>query len=137
MKLKSLFLMAGAAVAGIYLTSEEGKKARQALQKKKSAIEPIVKDLIKQANEILDGSKQLDSDSLKLSVNKLVNEAKDILINLDLDKTIDVSKEAIKVATRKINEASNDVSKAKRKKTTNGKATPKKITTKTKAIKKK
>jgi len=132
MKIKSLFLMAGAAVAGIYLTSEEGKKARLALQKKKSAIQPIIKDLIKQANDVLDGSKQLDSDKLKLSVNKLVDEAKSILINLDLDKAVETSKEAIKVASKKINEASNDVAKAKRKavtkKTPAKKAAPKKKT---------
>lgn len=130
MKIRSIFWMAAAAVAGIYLTSEEGKKARQALQKKKSAIGPIVKDLVKQANEVLEGSKQLDSDAIKLNVNKLVNEAKSILINLDLDKAIKTSKEAIKVATKKINEASNDITKAKRKvspkKPTKAKSTKKK-----------
>ena len=115
MKLKSIFLMAAAAVAGIYLTSDEGKKARQALQKKKSAIEPIIKDLLTQANEVLDGSKQLDSDAIKLNINKLVTEAKNTLINLDLDKAIKTSREAIKIATKKINDASNDVTKAKRK----------------------
>ena len=117
MKFKSIFWMAAAAIAGIYLTSDEGKKARQGLQKKKSAIEPIIKDLIKEANQVLEGSKQLNSDAIKLNINKLISEAKSILLNLDLDKTIKTSKEAIKVATQKINEASNDVIKSKRKAT--------------------
>jgi len=140
MKIKSILLMAGAAVAGIYLTSEEGKKARQALQKKKSAIEPVIKDLIKQANEVLDGSKKINSDEIRLNVNKLVDEAKAILVNLDLDKAVETSKEAIKVASKKINEASNDVTKAKRKvatKKATAKAPAKKAASKKKTVAKK
>lgn len=106
---KTMFVAAAAAVAGIYLTSEEGKKAREALKKKKSTFEPIIKDLIKQANEVLEGTRQINSDEIRANIEVLVNEAKGTLTTIDLEKTVDTIKDAIKVATKKIRTAANDV----------------------------
>lgn len=106
---KTMFVAAAAAVAGIYLTSEEGKKAREALKKKKSTFEPIIKDLIKQANEVLEGTRQINSDEIRANIEVLVNEAKGTLTAIDLEKTVDTIKDAIKVATKKIRTAANDV----------------------------
>ncbi len=136
MKIRGIFGLAGAAIAGIYLTSEEGKLARLSLQKKKTALEPIVKDLLTQANDVISGAKELNSDEIRANIELLVNEAKDSLINLDLERAIDTIKDAVKVASRKINEASNEVSKEKRvsKKTkTTKKPVAKKATTKSTA----
>lgn len=111
MALKTLFAMAAAAVGGIYLTSEEGKKAREALQKKKSTFEPIIKDLLVQAGEVLEGSKKINSDEVRANVEMLVNEAKKSLIDVDLEKAADTIKSAIKVATEKLRIASNETKK--------------------------
>ena len=123
MALKTLFSMAAAAIGGIYLTSDEGKKAREALQKKKSTFEPIIKDLLKQAGEILEGSKKINSDEIRANTEKLISEAKNTLVDIDPEKAIDTIQEAIKVASKKIREASNSVDKRK-------KVEPKKATVK-------
>lgn len=135
--LKKFLLVAGAAIGGIYLTSEEGKNARESLLKKKSAFEPIVKDLIKQSNEILEGSKNIDSKEVKANIDLLVTEAKQSLIDLDLDKTAETVKDAIRVASKKIriavNESDAELKKAKRKPVkmvTTKTETTKKVTTK-------
>ena len=112
--IRKALLIAASAVAGIYLTSDEGKNARKALQKKKVALEPIIKDLIKQANAILDGTGELNSEQIRANVDLLVNETKKSLIDLDLDKTSETIKDAIRVASRKLSDASNDVEKVKR-----------------------
>ncbi|MES1923004.1 hypothetical protein MHBO_004537 [Bonamia ostreae] len=109
--LKKLLLVAGAAIGGIYLTSEEGKSARESLLKKKSAFEPIVKDLLKQTNEILEGSKNIDSKEVKANIDLLVNQAKQSLIDLDLDKTSETIKDAIRVASKQIRKAVNESEK--------------------------
>lgn len=111
MGVKTLFAMAAAAVGGIYLTSEEGKKAREALQKKKSTFEPIIKDLLKQANSVLEGSKKINSDEIRANVEVLVNEAKKTLIDLDIEKAADGIRDAIKVASEKIRIATNESKK--------------------------
>lgn len=111
MGLKVWFVAAAAAVAGIYLTSEEGKKAREAIAKKRSTFEPVIKDLLKQANQVLDGSRKINSSEIRANVEILVNEAKNTLVSIDLEKTIDTIKEAIQVSTRKIREASNETTK--------------------------
>lgn len=108
MGVKTWVAMAAAAVAGIYLTSEEGKKAREALKKKKSTFEPVIKDLIKQANEVLDGTKKINSEEIRANIELLVNEAKNTLVSIDLEKTVDTIKDAIKVASKKIRDASNE-----------------------------
>ena len=102
---KKLLLVAGAAIGGIYLTSKEGKSARETLLKKKSAFEPIIKDLLKQANEILEGSKKIDSKEVKANIDMLAEEARQSLIELDLDKTAETIKDAIRVASKKIRTA--------------------------------
>ena len=112
--IRKAILIAASAVAGIYLTSDEGKNARKALQKKKIALEPIIKDLIKQANAILDGTGELNSEQLRSNVDLLVNETKKSLIDLDLDKASETIKDAIRVASTKLSDASNDVEKVKR-----------------------
>lgn len=111
MALKTLFAMAVSAVGGIYLTSEEGKKAREALQKKKSTFEPIIKDLLAQAGDVLEGSKKINSDEVRANVEMLVNEAKKTLIDLDLEKAADGIKSAIKVASEKLRVATNETKK--------------------------
>lgn len=131
--LKKLLLVAGAAIGGIYLTSDEGKNARNSLLKKKSAFEPIVKDLLKQSNEILEGSKNIDSKEVKANVDLLVTEAKQTLIDLDLDKAAETIKEAIRVASKKIRIAVNEADVELKKE---GKKPTKKISTKTTTIKK-
>lgn len=148
MGIKTWIAMAGAAVAGIYLTSEEGKKAREALRKKKSTFEPIIKDLLKQANEVLDGSKKINSEEIRANVELLVNEAKNTLVSIDLEKTVDTIKEAVAVASKKIRTATNEAetqtisvkkvaSKSAAKKPVAKKATPKKTTTTKKVTAKK
>ena len=112
--IKKAILIAASAVVGIYLTSDEGKNARKALQKKKIALEPIIKDLIKQANAILDGTEELNSEQMRANVDLLVNETKKSLINLDLDKASETIKDAIRVASTKLSDTSNDVEKVKR-----------------------
>ena len=133
--LKKLLLITGAAIGGIYLTSEEGKKARESLLKRKSAYEPIVRDLIKQSNEVLEGTKTIDSKEVKANIDMLINEAKKSLIELDLDKATETVKDAIRVASKKIRIAVNETEKelnASKKKITakkspnTGKAAPKK-----------
>lgn len=112
--IKKLMLMAGAAVAGIYLVSDEGKNARKALLKKKSSLEPIVKDLIAQANSVLDGSDSLDSDQIRANINSIVEEIKASLFELDLEKVTATIKEAVKVSARQLTSLENDVFKVKR-----------------------
>lgn len=118
--IKKLLLITGAAIGGIYLTSEEGKNARESLLKKKSAFEPIIKDLLKQANEMLEGTKSINSNEVKANVDMLINEAKQSLIDLDLDKATETIKEAIRTSSKKIrialNETENEM-KSKGKKT--------------------
>ena len=132
--LKKLIMIAGAAIGGIYLTSEEGKNARATLLKKKSTFEPIVKDLLKQANEVLEGSKSINSKEVKANIDLLVDEAKNTLVELDLDKAADTIKEAIKVSSKKIrialNEAESQVLKESKGTKTTKKVTAKKTTTK-------
>ena len=110
--IKKLFLVAASAVGGIYLTSEEGKNAREALLKKKSVFSPVLKDLTNELNAALEGSKQLNSKEVKANVDKLISEAKVILLELDVDKATDTIREAIKVASKKIREASNEIEKS-------------------------
>ena len=109
--LKKVLLIAAAAVGGIYLTSEEGKQARTALMKKKSTFEPIVKDLMNQMNEVLEGSKQVNSDEVRANINLLVKEAKQTLVEVDLEKTVEAIRDAIKIASKKIREASDELEK--------------------------
>lgn len=109
--LKKLLFIAASAVGGIYLTSDEGKNVRKALLEKKSTFKPIIDDLLKQANEVLEGTKDLESEELKLNLDKLVNEAKVSLIELDLDKTMETIKDAIKVASKQIRKASAETEK--------------------------
>lgn len=134
MKIKTILLMGAAAVAGIYLTSEEGKAARKSLQKKKTIILPAIKELISEANQVLEGSKEINSDEIRANIEKIISEVKLSLSNLDLEKSIDISKKAIRVASNKINDVSNEVDKAKRtsvKSKTKRKQTVKKIAVKT------
>lgn len=106
--IKKMLLIAAAAMGGIYLVSDEGKGARENLLKKKSSFEPVVKDLLKQANEVLDGKKEINSKEIKANIDLLINEAKKTLIDLDLDKTTETIKEAIRVASKKIRIAANE-----------------------------
>ena len=135
MKLKTIFLMGAAAVAGIYLTSEEGKAARKSIQKKKTVLMPAIKELINEANLILEGSKEIKSDEIKANIQKIINEVKISLSNLDIEKAFETSKKAIKVASNKINDVSNQVDKAK--KTTTKSKAKRKPATKTKQVVKK
>lgn len=111
--IRKLLLITAAAIGGIYLTSEEGKQARAALMKKKSTFEPIVKDLLKQVNSILEGSQEINSDEIRANVNLLVKEAKQTIVEIDLEKTVETVREAIKVASAKIREAENEIDKSK------------------------
>ena len=135
--IKKLLLVVSAAMGGIYLTSDEGKNARESLLKRKSAFEPIIKDLLKQSNEILEGTKSIDSNEVKANIDMLLNEAKQTLIDLDLDKTAETIKEAIRISSKKIrialNESEKEITKLENKKY---KKTPTKKTTK-KAVSKK
>ncbi|NQZ66131.1 MAG: hypothetical protein HRT99_02855 [Mycoplasmatales bacterium] len=106
--IKKILLIAGAAIGGIYLTSEEGKDARKNILKKKSFYEPIIRELLDQANEILEGKKYINSKEVKANIDLLVYDAKKTLIDLDLDKTVDTIKEAIRVASKKIRIAMNE-----------------------------
>ena len=108
MKFKSIFLIIASAIAGIYLTSPEGKNAREALKKKKSAFEPIIKDLLKQANLLLSGAKEINSEEIKTNVNFLLKSAKKQLLNIDLEKALETIQDAIKVANSKIRKAYNE-----------------------------
>ena len=109
--LKKLLLIAGAAVAGIYLTSEEGKKAREGLLKKKNAFQPIISDLSKRATEALEESKEINSKEVKANIEQLVEEAKKIILDINLEKTVDAIQEAIQVASKKIRKAIEDTEK--------------------------
>ncbi|WP_128008756.1 hypothetical protein [Mycoplasma sp. ATU-Cv-508] len=113
MKISTLFWIAAAVIGGIYVTSEEGKQVRRVLEKKKSAFKPIVDDLLRQANEILQGSQEVNSSQVRANVDKLVKQAKLTLSEIDLEKTIDTIKESIRVATKKIRQAFNEVEKGK------------------------
>lgn len=140
MGVKTWVAMAAAAVAGIYLTSEEGKKAREALKKKKSTFEPVIKDLLKQANEVLDGTKKINSEEIRANIELLVNEAKNTLVSIDLEKTVDTIKDAIKVASKKIRDASNEsdtkVVPVKKVQTTKAAPAKKPVAAKTTTVKK-
>lgn len=115
MGIKTLFLIAAAAVGGIYLTSDEGKEARKVLQKRKSTFKPIIDDLLKQANEVLQGTKELNSPEMRKSIEALVNEAKDVLLSFDLEKTVDGIRESIIVASKKIREGNDKLDSTKEK----------------------
>jgi len=132
MNIKTILLMGVAAVGGIYLTSDEGKDARKALQKKKSILLPVVKDLLKEANEILDGSKEIKSDEIRANIEKIVKEVKLSLVNLDLEKAVETSKKAIRVASLKLNDVSNKSNKSLK---TTTKSKTKTIASKTKTTK--
>ena len=134
MKLKTILLMGAAAVGGIYLTSEEGKAARKSIQKKKTVLMPAIKELITEANLILEGSKEIKSDEVKANIQKILNEVKISLSNLDIEKAFETSKKAIKVASNKINDVSNQVDKAK--KTTTKSKAKRKTTVKAKQVSK-
>ncbi|WKX02691.1 hypothetical protein [Candidatus Mycoplasma mahonii] len=114
MGIKTIILMGVAAVAGIYLTSEEGKNARKSLQKKKSVLLPVVRELLNEVNSMLEGSKEIKSDEIRANIEKIVSEIKLSLINLDLEKAFETSKKAIKVASAKLNDTSNVIDRAKR-----------------------
>lgn len=133
--LRKLLLIAGAAIGGIYLTSDEGKNARESLLKKKSTFEPIIKDLIAQSNEILEGTKSIDSKEVKANIDLLVDETKKSLLELDLDKTAETIKEAIRVASKKLRVAMVEAEKAN-KKTSAKKPVKVSSNSKTKAVKK-
>ncbi|MCK5807268.1 MAG: hypothetical protein KAG91_02650, partial [Mycoplasmataceae bacterium] len=113
---KKLLLITGAAVAGIYLTSEEGKKAREGLLRKKNAFQPIISDLTKRATEALEESKEINSKEVKANIEQLVEEAKKIIVDIDLEKTVEMIKEAIQVASKKIRKAIDETEKASIKK---------------------
>ena len=113
MKIKSLFLAFASVVAGIYLTSPEGKKAREGFRKKKSTFEPVIKDLLKQAQLILDGAKEISSVELRQNIRSLTNSAKNQLLKIDLEKSLETIQEAIKVASKKIRKAFNETKNPK------------------------
>lgn len=113
MSIKTILLIAAAAVGGIYLTSDEGKEARKVLQKRKSTFKPIIEDLLKQANDVLHGTKEVNSPEVRKGIEALVNEAKDVLMSFDLEKTVDGIRESIIVASRKIRESSDKLDVAK------------------------
>ena len=112
--IKKILLMAGAAVAGIYLVSDEGKNARKALLKKKSLLEPVIKDLISQSNSVLDGTGELHSDQIRANIDLIVKDVRKTLLNLDLETVTTSIKEAIKVSARQLTSLENDVIKVKR-----------------------
>ncbi len=109
--MKKFFLIAAAFIGGIYITSEEGKQVRQVLEKKKSTFKPIINDLLQQTNKVLKGSQTIKSSEIRTNIERLVNEAKKTLIEIDLEKTIDTIKQAISVASKKIRIAFNEVEK--------------------------
>ena len=113
--LKKLLLITGAAVAGIYLTSEEGKKAREGLLKKKNAFQPIISDLSQRATEALEESKEINSKEVKANIEQLVEEAKQIIVDIDLEKTVEMIKDAIQVASKKIRKAIEETEKTNQK----------------------
>lgn len=106
---RKLFLVVAAAVGGIYLTSEEGKNARIALLQKKNTFEPIIKDLLRQAQDVLEGSKRISTNEIRVNIDMLINEAKNYLIDMDFDATISTIREAIAVASKKIRLASEEI----------------------------
>ena len=112
-KIRSILMMVGSAIAGIYLTSEEGELARKNLQKRRKVFQPIIKDIIKQANDVLDGSKDLNSTEIRANIEKVVQEVRESIKKIDLEKAIQTSREAIKVAYKKINDISNEMNKQK------------------------
>jgi len=126
-KITTLLAMAAAAVGGIYLTSDEGAKARKALHEKKNALKPVIEDLKKQTLEILEGTKEIDSDEIRVNIKLLIKEARKVLLEFDVDKTIESSKKAIQVAQRKIREANAEANKALVAKKTTKKQTTKKV----------
>lgn len=107
-----LLLVVASVVGGIYLTSDEGKNARIAILKRKSAIEPIIKDLLSQANKALAGAEKVSAEDVRANINKLVNEARDIITTLDFDATLATIREAISVSSRKIRRAMDEVEKS-------------------------
>lgn len=125
MKLKSIFLTIAAAIGGIYLTSEEGKRARDALQKKKSTFDPIIKSLVSESTKLLEGSSKISSEEARANISLLASQAKKILLDIDLEKTLDSVQEAIQVASKKIRKAYNETTRA-----TSGKASAAKKKTK-------
>lgn len=114
---RKLFLVVAAAVGGIYLTSEEGKNARIALLQKKNTFEPIIKDLLRQAQDVLEGSKRINTNEIRVNIDMLINEAKNSLIDMDFDATISTIREAIAVASKKIRLASEEIDGASKKTT--------------------
>ena len=114
--LKSVLLIAASVVGGIYITSEEGKKARKVLEKRKSVFKPIVDDLLQKSKKILDGSETIDSDEVKANIEYLTSEAKNTLLSINLDDAIETIREAIKVSSKKIREAFSELEDTKSKK---------------------
>ena len=109
--LKKLLLITGAAIAGIYLTSEEGKKAREGLLKKKNAFQPIISDLTKRAVDALEESKEINSKEVKANIELLIEEARQVILDIDLDKTVEMVQDAIRVASKKIRKAVEETEK--------------------------
>lgn len=111
MKITRILMLASAFIGGIYITSEEGKQARKVLEKKRSTFKPIIDDLLEQANKVLKGAKTIKSSQIRTNIDRLVEEAKNTLVEIKLEKTIDMIKQAISVSSKKIREAFNELEK--------------------------
>lgn len=113
--LKSLLLISVAVVGGIYLTSDEGKDARKAIKKRTANFDPIIKELKDQVRQVLDDAQDVDSDALRANISKLGVEAKKVLLKINTDSAAEEVSKAIKVASKKIRLAMNNIEDAPKK----------------------
>lgn len=99
MKLRTLLIFGIGVMGGIYLTTKEGEKAQKKIKEYSVSLVPIVKDLLKKADYLLDDLINLKSDELKVNLERKVNKLKEKVSSIKDNDLSSIAKNTIKEST--------------------------------------
>ncbi len=113
MKLSTLLFLIGGTAAGIHLQSKEGEDSRKKLKKHIDNLTPLVNDVFKQLEAVLNDSENVESDEIRANVEKTVSNVKKTIEKVDASKVGETTEKAIKIASQKIRDLKMQVASAK------------------------
>ena len=100
MKLRTLLVFAVGVVGGIYISTKDKKNTSKKIKEYSPTLKPIINDLIKKSNNLLDDIVNLKSDELKANIQKRVVDLKDKISSIKTDDISNAGKSLIKETTK-------------------------------------
>ena len=96
MKLKTLLVFAVGVVGGIYLSTKDSKHSSKKIEVYSPTLKPIIADLLKKSNKLLDDIVNLKSDELKANIEKKVYDLKEKVSSIKVDDVSNAGRRLVK-----------------------------------------